>query len=90
MDEAKIVSWLAANPQFITTCSVCFILYFIVAKHIPLLLGREDKHRETTVAALKEMTTAIKGLERAYTGGATTKRESRRLKKPSSQEPTGQ
>lgn len=94
MDEAKIVGWLTEHPEFITTCAVCYIVWFLVARHIPFLMAREDRHRETSVGAIKEMTEAIRGLERsvqnAANGGPVKKRESRRLKRPQAPDSTGQ
>lgn len=51
--QSQVLGWLLEHPEFviiIPMLALCYMLWFLVARHFPFLLSREDKKTEELLA----------------------------------------
>lgn len=90
--QNEILRFLGEHPEFvffIPMLAVCYLAWFLVGRHIPFLMQREDSHRKEVIEALKEVRDAMKGVNETLQFGLTgvQRRESKVRRKRKDPEP---
>lgn len=67
-----VVSWILQCREMVTTLAICYLLWFLMAKHIPFLAARDDERaaREgnRSDAAMTKITQVVEGLDTTMHG----------------------